>query len=391
MKILLLSHLFPVENDALSGICNLSRAKALRRIGHEIRIVKPVSILPPVRYFFPKINKGGIAEYYKSCNLSNRLLEFDGFRVEMIKWFPLPAKYLWWQQIYTFHLSIGMRIKRILKAFKPDIIICAGVHPEGTYSRFIKKYIQVPVITIAEGSEMLVYPEKYSGIDKIVKAINGSSNTLIFVSSYMKTQIMKKYDFTNYQIIPNGYERTLFPAKEKKGISGNFKIISVGSLDYYKGHDLLLEAVRISKGVELTIIGSGPCYDQYKKIIMENDLSSRVRIIKYVKQSDLSDILSENDLFCLPSRSESFGVAGLEALATGIPVISSKTGEMIKIIKNGINGFLIDEVSAESIAAAISIARQILWNRNEISSSVEKYSWDNWAEEINKVIEKLTG
>lgn len=389
MKIIFISHLFPDETDGFNGISNLSRVKALKRAGNDVIVLKPVSITPPIHYFLPLPNikkiAGSIVKTFKMQEQNS----YAGFPVHNLKWFPLPKKFLWWEQIYSFNLSIGNKVQEIIKRYRPDVIITVVAHPEGTFARYLKKYCGCPVISIAEGSEVLVYPKLYRGISKIVDSLNNYSDRVVFVSENMAENAAAKYNFRNWSIIQNGFESIVFNLSLRDSARQHKNILSVGSLEYIKGHDLLLEAMKELPGWHLTIVGDGRYEKQYSKYIENNALSDCIRIIKYLSPRELKKLYETSGLFCMPSRSESFGISAIEALACGLPVIASGTGEMKKIIENGVNGFILNELTPLCIEETLIKASKHKWNQEEISDSVKGYSWDRWAKEIMKMIEGI--
>jgi glycosyltransferase involved in cell wall biosynthesis len=389
MKIILISHLFPDETDGFGGISNLSRAKALKRAGNDVIIIKPVSVTPPIHYFFPLPDIKKITETIVRTIKTEKKNNYAGFPVYNLKWFPLPKRFLWWEQIYSFNLSVGTKVREIVKGYKPDAIITVVAHPEGTFARYLKKYCGCPVISIAEGSEILVYPKLYRGINKIAGCLNNYSDRVIFVSENMAENAAAKYNFSNWSIIQNGFESIIFNLSLRDPVRKQKSILSVGSLEHVKGHDLLLEAMKELPGWHLTIVGDGRFNKQYSKYIEDNTLSERIKIISYLSPRELKALYAESALFCMPSRSESFGISAIEALACGLPVISSGTGEMKKIIVNGVNGFILNELSSLCIEETLIKASKHQWDREKISDSVKGYSWDRWAKEMTNTLEGI--
>lgn len=390
MKIIILSHLFPGENDEFNGVCNLSRAKALKRSGNEILIIKPLSVLPPINYIFPlpRVKKLG-ALISKIFKMPQKYI-YGGFPVIAIKWCPLPKRIFWWEQIYFFNYFIGKKIKKILEEYKPDAVITVVTHPEGTYTRYLKEICGCPIISIAEGSEVLLYPKLYRGIEKIVETLNKYSDRVIFVSENMASSAVEKYNFKKWCIIKNGYENSIFTLS-LKNLSRDMKsVLSVGSLEFNKGHDLLLNAILELPGWKLTIVGDGRLHQQYLNFIKEHRLTERVKIVQYLNQADLKKLYQSNGLFCMPSRSESFGVAAMEALSCGMPVIGSNTGIMGDVIKNRSNGFILSELTSLCIEETLINASKHPWDQEKIAATVKGYSWDKWAKDISSLIENIS-
>jgi N-acetyl-alpha-D-glucosaminyl L-malate synthase BshA len=114
------------------------------------------------------------------------------------------------------------------------------------------------------------------------------------------------------------------------------------------------DAVRVLKLVQeqidskLVLVGDGPDRSECERLSRELGLSSRVIFLG--KQEALVDILTAADLFLIPSQSESFGLAALEAMACGLPVISSSVGGLPELIKHSETGFIAEIGDIERMA-----------------------------------------
>jgi len=390
MRILFFSHLFPNQYEPNSGIFNIQRGVSLKKMGHTVYYIVPISIIPPLKYIFPIPHLSSIVKYYNSFKLICSEYGFTQKDIFGVKWFPLPKRFFWAYQNWALNLTAGKRIKKLLNEINPDLIITSVLHPEGTYSRYFKKNGNFPVIAIAEGSELLVYPKYYSKISKIIETINQYCDMIVLVSGNMAEVAGENNKFKNMRVIKNGYDRDTFRYIERNGNGTNMvHVLSVGNLETVKGHDVLLEAVKMLPDVRLTIAGDGECYNAYKQYIAENKLTGRVDLKGYVKQQELVKLFETVDLFCLPSRSEGFGIAAVEAMACGVPVIANATGEMKFILRNGVNGFLLDELTPKAIAEKITLSSGINWDRKAIASSVGDYGWDKWGFEMNNIFNEL--
>ena len=139
-------------------------------------------------------------------------------------------------------------------------------------------------------------------------------------------------------------------------LEGKITFVTTGRLVYGKGFDLLPKAfvkLNLPKEIwEMNIIGGGEEYDNLQKQIKELDLQDNIYLLGQKTKSQVVDILKTSDIFILPSRAENFSVAVLEALACGLPVISSDCGGIRECIFD-FNGrlFPVDDVDllADSI------------------------------------------
>ena len=98
-------------------------------------------------------------------------------------------------------------------------------------------------------------------------------------------------------------------------------------------------AVRRTQKATLVLVGDGPDHDAAQREAVQLGVKRDVRFLGRV--DDVADILRGADLFLLPSETESFGLAALEAMACGVPVIASRTGGIPEVVDDGVSGFLL--------------------------------------------------
>jgi glycosyltransferase involved in cell wall biosynthesis len=149
-----------------------------------------------------------------------------------------------------------------------------------------------------------------------------------------------------------GRERT----RAAEGLSDDVPLLlSLAALVRRKGLDVLLEALaRLPddvRRVQLWIAGSGPERAALERQAGELALGDRVRFLG--PRSDVGDLLAACDLFVLPSRLEGLGVAALEAMAAGRPVVASRVGGLGEAVVEGRTGLLVPPDEPEALSAAL--------------------------------------
>jgi len=185
----------------------------------------------------------------------------------------------------------------------------------------------------------------------------------------------------------------------KHGLPRNQRFIgTVGRLMPHKGHECLLKAIPalISTLSDVTtiILGDGPLYDDLIALAKELGILSNVHFIKQVENA--LDFIRALDLFVLPSHYESFGIAILEAMSLGKPVIATDVGGIPELIENNKTGFLIKPDDYGALAAkslqiltdpilAQKIAEEAL---NSAKSKFSKANFKREAEDFYNMIFK---
>jgi glycosyltransferase involved in cell wall biosynthesis len=129
----------------------------------------------------------------------------------------------------------------------------------------------------------------------------------------------------------------------------------VGRLRYYKGLDVLIRAAQ-TLNVTVLVVGSGSEETALRRLSVALGLEERVRFVGSVPEVELSAYYHAADLFVLPSvyRSESFGIAMLEAQACGVPTISTELGTATSVVnRHGESGLVVEPGSVEALTGAL--------------------------------------
>ena len=145
--------------------------------------------------------------------------------------------------------------------------------------------------------------------------------------------------------------------KEKIGMTGTFNIVTVGRHIECKGFDIVLKAAeRIGESVDFYIIGGEPSaeYKQYK----EARNLSNVHFVDFLGKDELREYYNAADLFVLMTRGDTWGLVINEAMANGLPVITTKRCVAgVELIKDGENGYIIDVDDTEALVNKVLMLR----------------------------------
>jgi glycosyltransferase involved in cell wall biosynthesis len=185
---------------------------------------------------------------------------------------------------------------------------------------------------------------------------------------------------------------------KRKTIKNTFTIVSTSSLIPRNGMDTLIAAVALlPKNItwRLIIAGEGPERKYLKSQISSLKLDNQITLLGRVENKRIPELLSHADIFVRPSRFEGFGVAFLEAMAAGVPVIATPVGGIPDFIKPGETGILVDPDDPVSLAKAIELlaADQALSKKltnNALKLVKEKYQWDVIVAKVESEMLSLT-
>ncbi len=217
--------------------------------------------------------------------------------------------------------------------------------------------INVPFITTLHGTDITLVGKDPSFEPVITFSIN-ESNAVTVVSNSLKEDTLKHFDITNdIQVIPNfirteTYSPSNFNCKKIELAPNNERIIThVSNFRKVKRVDDVIKTFKkINDKIpsKLLLIGDGPERLKLEQLCRELDVCNDVKMLGKVQ--NVAEILAMSDLFILPSETESFGLAALEALASHTPVISTNTGGLPEVNKQGYSGFLSDVGDVKDMA-----------------------------------------
>ncbi len=219
---------------------------------------------------------------------------------------------------------------------------------------------QLPYILSLRGSDVPGYNVRlgldYALLAGLFRRI-WSGASLIAANSRGLCQLAKRFmPNLDIAVIPNGVDtRCYHPAPQRK-TGGPINLLSVGRLIARKRIDWLIDAVGVAvqKGldVRLTIVGEGNLLAELRKKAVDLNLSDRVVLMGLVGRQQMPEVYRANDIFVMASQHEGMSNAMLEAIASGLPVVTTPCEGAEELI--GDNGILVAYPDAQEFAAAVS-------------------------------------
>lgn len=178
------------------------------------------------------------------------------------------------------------------------------------------------------------------------------------------------------RIIHNPIDTNHFtPPPEPRERGQKYQVVSVAGLNEVKNLHILIEAFAqaFPHSAELTLGGEGPERGRLEALIRNLSLENRVTLLGGLDKHQIRDLLWRADLFASTSRTETFGMAIAEALATGLPVVATRSGGPESIIEEGMG--LLTQHDVASVAAGLKQASEMSFEPERIRRSVvERYS-----------------
>lgn len=240
----------------------------------------------------------------------------------------------------------------VISKYNLDVLHVHYAIPHASSAYFAMQILKktgknIPFITTLHGTDITLVGRDPMYKPVVTFSINESS-AVTAVSENLKAETYKHFDVKNdIHVIPNFVDTLRFQHSDKS----HFKQILAPNGERILTHisnfrkvkrveDVILMFSELRKKIssKLLMIGDGPERQNAEELSRNLCLGSDVRFLG--KQELVDEILNISDLFVLPSEYESFGLAALEAMACGVPVISTNTGGLPEININGVTGYL---------------------------------------------------
>ena len=187
----------------------------------------------------------------------------------------------------------------------------------------------------------------------------GRCRTILVSSSQMATARELAGHNEALRVLPYGVSPSLALSSEApRAASAALRLLFVGRLVYYKGLDVLLHAVSRSadRPVRLTIVGDGPLRTDLENLATRLGVQDRVELTGGVDDEVLLELYRSHDVFVMPSgsRAETFGMAMCEAMAAGLPAISTNVGTGTDWVNlDGVTGLVVPPGDPVALAGAL--------------------------------------
>lgn len=299
--------------------------------------------------------------------------------------------------------SIGLGIIKELKNKYDHVIISGWSSPSVVLAIVYCQLRGIPYIMEDDGGLINKNGEKYTYLKrfllrKVVAYLTTTSENIIILNELgVKNEKIYKYPFSS--VMNQDIEDSLLIKKRSKsirqslGIMEKNVILAVGQFIDRKGFDILLKAfTKISNNSGLYFVGGEPTI-QYLDIIKKYNIKN-VHFIGFIGKEELKLYYSAADIFVHPTREDIWGLVINEALAAGLPVVTTnRCGAGLELIKNNENGFLVDVDDVDKLSEKI----QIILNNEELKKRMEnnaikiikKYTIETMVEYHIKVLKKI--
>jgi N-acetyl-alpha-D-glucosaminyl L-malate synthase BshA len=260
-----------------------------------------------------------------------------------------------------YSLSLASKMVEVAEFEKLDLLHVHYAIPHATSAFLAKEMMSknkdLKIFTTLHGTDITLVGLEPSFLP-LVKFSIEKSDGVTAVSRFLKEKTITNYSCeVDIEVIPNFVDTNLFKPQDngdfRKAIAPNGEKILVHTSNFRpvkRVSDTIKIFEKVQKEIpsKLILVGDGPDRSECEKLSRQLDLCDKVKFLG--KQEGLVEILSSSDIFLIPSQSESFGLAALEAMACGLPVVSSSVGGLPELVRHNESGFIAEIGDVERMA-----------------------------------------
>jgi teichuronic acid biosynthesis glycosyltransferase TuaC len=379
-RIVVLATLFPHSGQPTAGLFIRERMFRVARL-IPLTVVAPVAWFPfqgLVRRFKPHFRpRVGTMETQ------------EGIEVRRPRFLSVPGAF---KCLDGFFLAVCClpTLLRLKRDFAFNVIDAHFAYPEGYAATLLGRWLRVPVTITLRGTEVPLSRDPRRR-RRIVAALQRATRVFSVSESLKQHAVSLGVAGDNIVVVGNGVDMGTFhrldrqSARQRLGLPRDAVVlVSVGALVERKGFHRVIECLpalrqRFPRLRYLVVGGPGPEGDfsaRLRRDVIDLGLQECVTFLGTLAPEELEVPLSAADVFVLATRNEGWANVFLEAMACGLPVVTTDVGGNAEVVTDAKLGTLVPFGHADQLARAIADALGRNWDRDGIVAYAERNSWD---------------
>ncbi len=265
-------------------------------------------------------------------------------------------------QYQPYELALSSKLVDTIKFYGIEVLHVHYAIPHAYAGYMAKKMLQeegifIPMITTLHGTDITLVGKHPFYKPAVTFSIN-KSDIVTSVSEDLKRSTLKIFNIEKeIEVIPNFIDITKYSPDYtdcQRSLMANDDERIVTHISNFRNVKRIPDVIKVFDRIQkeipakLMMVGEGPEKEMAEQLC--DDLGIKEKVVFLGNSNEIDRILCFSDLFLLPSKSESFGLAALEAMINRVPVISSNTGGIPEVNKDGVSGFLADVGDVDTMA-----------------------------------------
>jgi glycosyltransferase involved in cell wall biosynthesis len=264
-------------------------------------------------------------------------------------------------EMLTFVLGGLAPALAVGRSWRPDVACAFFGVPSGPLALLLRRLYGVPYLVSLRGGDVPGFlGDELATLHRltwpITRAVWRGSSGLIANSQGLAELALRAWPGITVDVIPNGVDVETYRPPERTRPASPVRLLCVGRLARQKGIPYLLEGLaRTHSSAVLRLVGDGPERSELEHMASTLGLAGRVEFVGWVDRAQLPDHYQWADAFVLPSLEEGMANVILEALAAGLPIVTTDIYGNRELIDPGRNGLLVPPADSGGIARAIDL------------------------------------
>lgn len=288
--------------------------------------------------------------------------------------------------LFVFYFLIVLKL--FLKKQPFDIIHIHGDWSSFLFVKLLKKLTNAKMVVLSLHDQLTQKYTHQKLLPSLVQDID-----LIFSTGYDTAKELEKLSGKKVIVQPSGINEIFFEEFDKKYENDRFTVVTVANLFQKKNIELVLEIAKELRECKFVIVGDGSHRAVLENIINIQNISN-VELVGFKSAIKVREYYQQSNCYLLTSFAEGTPTSALEAMACGLPIVSSNAGGLGNIVKEYKNGFVINDFDKNRYIQMLQLLQNDIDLRKKMFESnkklAENYRWHNVAENItNKMKEVL--
>jgi glycosyltransferase involved in cell wall biosynthesis len=398
MRVLVVTHMFPNLGNPAAGSFVIEQVKETRS-RCEVKVVAPLPAVPrPIRGMKPRWDAFRNTPFHETVP--------NNVEVFRPRYFCLPRNASLLMDGLSYMKAIAATVDQIYESFRFDILHVHGAVPDGHGVLLANRTRNVPVVLNIHGRDIYSTARMSRFHRRLVGRVIAGADKVIAVSARLKELIVELFPgIREPLVIHDGMDATLFSSDsaadtdvERSG--GGPVVLTVGYLIARKNHKAVISAVSRLRDtyphIRLKIVGSGPEENRLRALCQKLGVSDIVEFLGLCSRERVRQLMSECDVFALPSWDEAFGIVYIEAMSQGKPVIGCRNEGIEEFVNDGETGFLVSPHDLDELTEKI----RMLIEQREMAEGVGKaarrhvlmnFTWQKNVDQLMGVYRELVG
>lgn len=273
------------------------------------------------------------------------------------------------------------------RAQRYDFCLAWSAVPAGVVAWLLFNRLKLPYMVWVSGPDIPGFERRYHSLyiilKPIIRAVWHSARPVI-AKCVEEIDLIRATDQSIHPVlIPNGVDVDKFRPSEAKSTDHPLRVVCAARLIERKGQHHLIRATKqladASVHINVDLVGTGDSLNAFKELAKDLRVDDRVHFLGYVPRERIAQNYAEADVFVLPSFYEGMSLAALEALASGLPLLLTRTGGTRDLVEEGVNGLTFDWADVNQLAAhlhRLALNRDLAWQMGTASRQrAERFSW----------------